>query len=136
MKIFIETIPYEHMRYPTLGDYYVDSYGFWHIKVVETPGNNDYLLIALHELVEKTLCHAAGIPDSAIDTFDINWRPHDGIWEPGDDPAAPYYQQHQQAMIMERMFAAFLKIDWIPYENRCASYSILPSMSDPPHPEG
>ena len=118
------------MRYETLGDYWTDDQGVWHIKVVPTAGF-DWALIALHELVEQTLCKQAGIPESAIDTFDMEWTAHLGYLEPGDDPAAPYYHQHAQAMRMEKLFAAFLGIDWSKYEHRCNSYTIPPSLSDP-----
>ena len=123
MKIVIETIPYDQMRYPTLGDYWTDDQGVWHIKVVETE-NIDWALIAVHELVEMILCYDDNVPENVIDGFDFGWLPHDGIAEPGDDPAAPYYRQHQRAMIVERLLASFLYIDWHLYEKRCDSYQI------------
>jgi hypothetical protein len=37
------------------------------------------------------------------------------VSEPGDDPRAPYYREHQFASGMERLMAAELGIDWQQY---------------------
>lgn len=124
MKIVIETIPYDMMRYATLGDYWIDVKGVVQIRTIKCTQWKDSMLIALHEFVEANLCKAAGIPISAIDAFDIPWHPHEGIAEPGNDPASPYYLQHQAATHMEKMFAAYLSVDWDKYEKRCQSYEI------------
>jgi hypothetical protein len=48
------------------------------------------------------LCIDRGVSFKAIDRFDMNFK---GDGEPGDDPRAPYYRQHQFATQIERLLA-------------------------------
>lgn len=76
------------------------------------------------------LCQQAGITDAMIDEFDFAFAegrdPSDGS-EPGDDPSAPYYTQHQFATVVEKMMAEKLGVNWEEYIARCtevmATYS-------------
>ncbi len=58
------------------------------------------------------LCMERGISFKAIDRFDMQFK---GEGEPGDDPRAPYYRQHQVASGIERLLAAELGVDWVTY---------------------
>ena len=101
--ILIETIPAESMRYkPTLGDWFVDGRGVLHIQVSDAVPEAERILIALHELVEVTLCEQRGISQEAVDQFDFAFK---GDGEPGDDPEAPYRHQHRFAMLVEHLMA-------------------------------
>jgi hypothetical protein len=123
--ILIETIPHEKQRYPTVGDYFTEgSPGDKQLRVIHVSqmDNPDYeFLVALHELVESYLVQKRGIPDQAIDRFDISFeaRRSAGLVpkhaEPGDDPSAPYYQEHGFATLIERMMARELDVDWDGY---------------------
>ena len=91
-------------------------------------------LIAIHEAIEATLCLRAGISEEAVNAFDIEFekaretgrddrsyfvfrdRQVDADAEPGDQPDAPYYKQHQLATAVERMMAAEMGVDWTTYE--------------------
>ena len=120
MRIIIETIPHMDQRYPTVGDYFYKS-GNLRINVSELPSKREMFLIAVHELVEAMLCEAKGITFESIDRFDKQWQPTlgsgaRGTPEPGDDPKAPYYRQHQIATAIERLLAAELEVDWHTYE--------------------
>ncbi len=88
-------------------------------------GNPDYeFLVALHELIESHLVQKRGIPDAAIDEFDIEFEkrraaaPPDfaDYAEPGSDPAAPYYREHQFATAIEKSVAEELGVDWDEYD--------------------
>lgn len=116
MKIVIETIPHQDQRYTTVGDWFSDPDGTLHIKVSELSDWRREALIAVHELVEVLLCKNAGILQVDVDKFDKNWKPHDGIEEPGDDPEAPYENQHNMAMGIEQTLAAAFGIKWHDYE--------------------
>lgn len=105
--ILIETIPAASMRYDTLGDWFTDSRGVLHIQVSDAVPEAERILVALHELVEVTLCQRRGISQQAVDTFDLAF---DGDGEPGDDPKAPYRHEHRQAMIAEHLVADWLGI--------------------------
>lgn len=123
--INIAVIPHREQRYDTVGDYWTDvepngieveqfrisDMGVWQYEA----------LVAVHEFVERILCKAARITNESIDKFDKKFEEdrengHHGDEEPGDDPDAPYYKQHQFASIVERMLCHELGIDWHTYE--------------------
>jgi hypothetical protein len=70
-------------------------------------------LVAVHELIEALLCRVDGVTEDEVDHFDFNFK---GDAEPGDDPNAPYYEQHQRASGYERLLAADLQVNWAEYE--------------------
>jgi hypothetical protein len=76
------------------------------------------LLVAVHEIVESYLLKRAGVFDQAIDDFDFDFEKKRGegdVSEPGDDPNAPYYSQHQIATKVEKLIATILLVDWDDY---------------------
>lgn len=121
MKLVIETIPHDQHRYETVGDYWRDPDGTIQIRVSDMGNWNYEFLVALHELVELVLVEARGIPFSAIDAFDKKFESEraagkHGTDEPGDDPRAPYRDEHCMATGIERAICAALRIDWKKYE--------------------
>jgi DNA polymerase elongation subunit (family B) len=48
-------------------------------------------------------------------------RKRDDDSEPGDDPKAPYYRQHQIATAVERLLAVELGVDWGAYDREVSS---------------
>lgn len=123
LNIRIETIKDEEQRYDTVGDYYMTPEGQRVFKISDM-GNWRYeLLVAVHELVESALCKAHNVSDEAIDSFDFayenNRKEGDRISEPGDDPHAPYYKEHQFATGVEKMLAEQLEVDWEDYAKTC-----------------
>lgn len=119
LDIEIKTIPHQEHRYPTVGDYW-DEGSKEVFRVSELEDWRYEFLIAFHELTEKALCRVKGISVADIDAFDIEYEkgrvPDDKESEPGNDPSAPYYREHQLAMGLERTMAALLDVDWIVYE--------------------
>lgn len=115
IDITITTIPQEQQRYDTKGDWFSDEP--WHITIrVSDLGNPRYeVLVALHEFLEMFLCHDRGIGEDMVDKFDFAWK---GEGEPGDDPNAPYFKEHQFATIIERLMAHELDVDWATYNQR------------------
>jgi len=118
MKVVIETIPHDQQRYPTVGDWtwegdtlkiFISEMGDWRYE----------MLVAFHELAECLICKQRGITQGSVDTFDIAYevKRQDGDdSEPGDDPSAPYYQEHQFATCVERLLALQLGVDWKTYD--------------------
>jgi hypothetical protein len=121
MKIIIQAIPQSEQRYPTVGDYWTDPDGTIQVRVTRMR-REDMAAVIIHELVEKFLCLEKGIGDDAIDAFDFTWQPYDGIFEPGDDPAAPYHLEHVRATRIERLMVAYLGQNWLRYCSRVDSY--------------
>lgn len=122
-KITIKTIPDSHQRYNTVGDYYTDERGNRIFAVSDMNNWKFEFLVAIHELVESALCQDRGVTDAAIDAFDLSFEEKrlkgevDG--EPGNDPSAPYYKEHQFASKIEKMLADELDVDWEEYYRVC-----------------
>jgi hypothetical protein len=118
MKIVVDAIAFREHRYASAGDWFITEPNIWRIKVAAELSDKHQFLVALHELIEMALCLEHGITATQVDAFDIGWVAHDGISEPGDDPKAPYYREHQTASAMERFMAVQLGVDWGEY-GRC-----------------
>ena len=119
--IEIKTQAHEMHRYPTLGDYI----GHDRLRLIQVSemGNPHYeFLVAYHELVEQALCLSRGVSEEAITAFDIEFeklreRGEVGATdEPGNDPTAPYYQEHQEATRAEKAMCESLGLSWDAYE--------------------
>ena len=120
-NIRIEFLEPHQMRYRTVGDYFeTDTEIVFQIVKQNDPRKN--LLIALHEYIEYTLCTDRDITEQEIMEFDLQWEKNhptgldDGI-EPGDDPKAPYRNEHRIAENFERQLAEYLGIIWKEYED-------------------
>ena len=117
--IRFEAIPHKQHRYETVGDYYKVNKE-WLFKVSKT--NADYeFLVLIHELVEWYLTQRKGIKESDISKFDKMFEQEraEGLWdldEPGNDPRAPYRDEHIFAESIERTIAKYLKLDWKLYD--------------------
>jgi hypothetical protein len=122
-KIIFEVIPHEKQRYNTVGDYWRDEDGVWHFQVSDAKNPDFEFLVFIHELVEWYRTEKGCIPEPAISEFDEQFEEetrqgmHALDDEPGDDPRAPYYKEHQIATGFERMMCAILGVDWDQYED-------------------
>lgn len=127
MNIKIITIPHENQRYPTVGDWTFDEGGNLTIQVSKMGDWRHEILVAIHELVEATLCDHAGIDQKAVDAFDIEFEKQRekslvlSNAEPGDDSSAPYYHQHFIATTIERILAQAFGVNWNEYEKELNS---------------
>lgn len=115
----IKTIRHGEQRYPTAGDYWLDSEGTEQVRVSDA-GNPDYeFLVAVHELIELWLCEKRGIPEPLIRAFDEEFernRKEGNADEPGNDPRAPYHKEHLFATFIEQEIAGQIGIDWNEYD--------------------
>lgn len=119
MKILIETIPHETHRYTTVGDWFYDPDGTLRIKVSSLSDWRYEALVAVHELVEVLLCKQDGVKTEDVDKFDKAFeasRKPGNECEPGDEPTAPYSDQHCFATGIERLLAERLGVKWKPYD--------------------
>jgi hypothetical protein len=117
----VEVIPHASQRYDTVGDYWVDDQGVTQFRISDLGNPLYHHLILMHELTEIELNKKAGVTIRMIDDFDFEFarnRPPDDASEPGDDPRAPYFKQHQTATKVERAQAKSLGVDWEAYEAR------------------
>lgn len=119
MRIIINVIPNDQQRYPTCGDWEWD--GDKLTILVSSMKNWRYeMLVAFHELAEALICKHRGIAEKDVIAFDIAFekaRKDDDVSEPGDDPNAPYYAEHQFATCVERLLALELSVNWKKYDD-------------------
>lgn len=125
MRIVIETIAHQQQRSGGVGDWWDDpTMKTRRILVSDFRDPRHALLVALHELVESSLCDHRDIPEQVVQAFD-EAIPDDSpyIDDPGHDPAAPYHREHVFAECLERLFAAELGVNWREYERACEALS-------------
>jgi hypothetical protein len=120
MKATLGEINHKDQRYETVGDWILHSdTGQFDILVSKMPIPDFVTLVQVHELIEAWLCFRRGITQEQVDAFDIEYernRPEGDESEPGDDPKAPYFREHQFATKIEKLFAEELGVDWAEYE--------------------
>lgn len=123
MNIFVKFIQFKDMRYPTVGDYFIDEQANVLLIYIARLGDWRYeACVLIHELVEIFIVKHQGIAFEKIDRFDINFekrRKKGNVDEPGDDPRAPYRFAHGIASGVERVVAAVLGVSWKKYEATC-----------------
>jgi len=118
----MEVIPYEKMRYPTVGDYFFDEHGTKHIQVADMGNADFHLLVQIHELVEEHLTRKRGLTEEEILAFDIQFEKereaglHSHDEENGFAQDAPYRREHTIATGIEMTLAGILGIDWAEYD--------------------
>ena len=124
MRIIIDTIPHSEQRYETVGDWYYDVDGTVQIRVSDMGNWLFTMLVAVHELCEWILCRARGISQVEVDDFDKAFesvRVEGNTDEPGDEPSAPYHNEHCFATAVERMLCAALGLSWKTYDEKVNS---------------
>jgi len=115
-KIIYSTITHAKQRYNTSGDYYFEG-GTLNIRVSKTAANHEFLIL-IHELIEWYLTAQKGVSIETIDAFDKTFeknRKPGNTDEPGDDPNAPYFKEHQFATYIEEQIATELGVNWDKY---------------------
>jgi hypothetical protein len=123
MKIVIETIPHDSHRYETVGDWWYDKDGTMQIRVSDMKNWKYELLVAVHELVEQSLCKDRKVTEDVVTKFDKKFEKERSFGqvgedeEAGDDPRAPYRKEHFFATNIERLLSEQLGIDWKTYDD-------------------
>jgi hypothetical protein len=119
--VTIRVIPHNQQRYNTLGDWIPQSDGSLIIYVSDTGTDYYNHLIALHEYVEALLCEKNGIKEQDVMEFDLKFEKelHPMDADPGDDPRAPYYKEHQIATEIEDLILAGMGEDGVDYSVEC-----------------
>lgn len=129
MNITIKVIPHSEQRYDTVDDWTFDSEGNLNINVSDCGDWKKESCIAVHAICEALLCFDRGIDEPMIAAFDKIYEQerevelHGPEEEPGNDPAAPYRNEHLFAESLERPLAKELKLDWDSY---CKTVMNLP----------
>jgi hypothetical protein len=122
--IRVSVIDHKQQRYPTVGDWFIRGKNRI-VVFVSKMTNPDYIfLVAMHEIYEGYLCLRRGISEKDVTRFDVEFEAHrtnGHCEEPGDDPRAPYFREHQAATAIEKMMAKELGVDWEEYDKTVAT---------------
>ena len=117
----VSVIDHNKQRYNTVGDWYYDSSeNSIIVKVSDTRNNRLNFLIAIHEIIEATLCMWDGITSKMVDKWDSNNADYN---DPGSLPNCIYGKQHLIATSIEMMLAVIIGVDWNWYEDVINSLS-------------
>lgn len=115
MTIAIKSVPQEKIRAKQAGDWWINQDAIL-VHVLETLSLEDQLRVAVHELIEAFLCRRDKVTDESVCGFDEQYEKereegkHKEDDEPGDDPRAPYREQHMAATHVERACCHVLNI--------------------------
>lgn len=114
-EIHIRFVPEAEQRYPTLGDWQIKPIHdtddcYLDITVTQMPDQRYSWPIAVHELIEALLCHAAGITTEVVDAWDITGPGSDDP-DPGNMANAPYHREHVLATSLEIDFVHMLDME-------------------------
>jgi hypothetical protein len=126
----VSQVPHRKQRYETVGDWLPGRPA--EIRVSKMKDQRYVFLVALHEMVEYELCRMHGIKDEEVVAFDMNFEAerrrnlHSIESEPGNDPRAPYRNEHEFATTVEMMVAHKLGVSWSDYEKTILSLSPKP----------
>jgi hypothetical protein len=125
VDFLIAQVPHRKQRYETVGDWIPGRPA--EIRVSKMKDQRYVFLVALHEMIEYELCKKNGISDNEVVAFDINFEAerrinmHPVEAEPGNDPRAPYRDEHDFATMIEMMVAQKLGVKWSAYEKTLMS---------------
>jgi hypothetical protein len=121
----ISQVPHSKQRYETVGDWIPGRPA--EIRVSRMKDQRYVFLVALHEMIEYELCKKNGISDNEVVAFDVHFEAerrrnmHPVEAEPGNDPRAPYRDEHDFATMIEMMVAQKLGVKWSAYEKTLLS---------------
>ena len=125
MEYVISQVSHRKQRYETVGDWIPGRPV--KIRVSKMKDERYVFLVALHEMIEYELCRMSGITDREVVEFDKSFeeerrqRLHPVEAEAGDDPRAPYRDEHGFASMIERMVAQKMGVSWSAYEDAIVS---------------
>lgn len=124
MKIDIQFVSINKMRYASIGDYFMRR-GIMFYRIARLSKAAYMVACLCHELVEYFMCLRDGIAEKDITAFDIRHAREQACGlrpqheECGDAWDCLYRKQHQAATSVERaVIAAFGEI-WDEYEDEC-----------------
>jgi len=144
LNIEIKTAPGHLIRSDQSGDWRYTTKKILVSVVEDTYQPESELAIAIHELIEAWLCRRDGITDLEVVSFDDMYEDerkqghHKESDEPGDDPRAPYREQHMAATYVERAVCSALDLSWLKHEQAVTdSAKAHPKNASPssPHPQ-
>lgn len=120
MKITLEVVPHNQQRLGMIGDWFFEGEDLV-VRVTDLGDWRFNFLIARHEMDEAILCKHHGVTAKQVDEYDLD-NPHNGSSNFADNPFAPYYTEHNDALAAEWIMSRLLNVDWMEYEKRMAIF--------------
>lgn len=149
-NIDARTIPHSEQRYPTVGDWWVNTDNLTgkttlYVRASDTGDWRANQSIIIHEIVEAVACIENGVEPESLDRFDTAYemvREDAKTWvdaeaklkkefgghceitedsEPGEDLHAPYRHQHAIATQVEWIVSEAMHLPWKVYEEEIAA---------------
>lgn len=123
--IIIKTIPPEEQRYDTAGDYWETDTEI-HFRISKQKIEQSEVAILLHEITEFFLTKQHGITEPEIMAYDLAWdeklnKGETIADEPGSEPGCIYADEHNIALIIERIFCMAAGINWNEHDDQLIS---------------
>jgi hypothetical protein len=124
LSINFKVIPHKEQRYETFGDYWWDESGVLQARISDIGDDDMHFAGFLHEVFEAYSTNKKGVKEPDIMAFDemFNKETDEGLHkiddEPGEDPRAPYKEDHLFANVLEKLAGIFLKVDEQEYQRR------------------
>ena len=119
MNVQLKTVPKEQVRCDGYGDWFYGEFGILATCAdIKEWDDDTKFRIAVHEMVEAWLCRKHGVTDTQVCKFDLLYEAeraeekHGELDEPGDDPRAPYREEHRAADHVERALCQVLGLTW------------------------
>jgi|SRR5882724_7699105 len=113
--VTIHTIPHEQQRYETVGDWIFDEHGNLHITVSRMSNWKRTMLVAIHELIEASICTSNDTTAKQVDDYDMT-RDAKVSGDNVSNPGSPYDKEHHFATGVEILLAKEFDINWEEYE--------------------
>lgn len=133
MRTFLEIVPPQDMRYPSVADWRWDlAEKALLITIVDLVPEVYREALFQHEQYEARLCLLLGISQEEVDAYDRAYEAARDTYtapcgcsttrtsEPGDDIHCPYYGPHQDATVVEHLTISRLRENWTEYEDTLA----------------
>lgn len=107
----MEDVEHSSQKYDTLGDYWTEPDGTWHIVTSDLGDWRLNFSVLLHEFIELALIKHRGITEQEVLDFDLSVPSNSPYQDdPGFDPKAPYHKEHVFADAIERLIAPHLGV--------------------------
>ena len=127
MNIHLISLDKDRIRNDQCGDWYVeeDTEDGSERLVAASAIMSDWrseVAVQVHEMIEALLCKKHGVTDLQVTQFDAMFEEertkglHGLYAEAGDDPRAPYRDEHAEATFAERAICAALGLAWGEHE--------------------
>jgi hypothetical protein len=124
-RIILQSLNQKEIRNDQAGDWMFPEDGTSLPLICSSAWMTDWrseLAVAVHEMIEALLCEQHGVTDLQVTQHDAMFEEertkglHGLYAEAGDDPRAPYRDEHAEATFAERAICAALGLAWGEHE--------------------